>query len=432
VEQEVVDLWLGQARSRSDPPDVPVAAAVGPPAASPPLPSRQSFSGVVCHSARAGLDLFLTAMRGRRPTEDSGIAVGGPYVDRNEVLISAVSIPDIARILRYHGCVPVPIDLDVRTAQMTPQAVEAAISPRTWALFVTHIYGRFNPVDPFADIADKHRLCLIEDCAEAFAGTEYTGHPRSDVALFSFGTIKTQTALGGALVRFRDPDVAQGARQLRMEWPVQSTVRYRRKVLLVLVILVLQKPNGSRLLLSLVRALGLDHRPLFIDLLRNFKAGGEMDRLQQFRLRPCLGLLRALKYRLQYWDPTAFDNDMNKLRVFTRGLESHGIGVPGSAAHTVNFWLYPIICPPHVHPKRMERALEAYGVFASLGSTQLTLIHPPATGSYPRPTNADALMKQVLYLPVHRHVSEEQLRVMSRAVVHAFSALAQPQPRARL
>jgi len=43
------------------------------------------------------------------------------------------------------------------------------------------------------------RFLLVEDCAQAFAGTQYYGYPQADVSLFSFGAIKSCTALGGAV-----------------------------------------------------------------------------------------------------------------------------------------------------------------------------------------------------------------------------------------
>lgn len=46
-----------------------------------------------------------------------------------------------------------------------------------------------------------------QDCAQSFAGMAYTGHQDADVSMFSFGTIKTATSFGGAILRVRDSDL---------------------------------------------------------------------------------------------------------------------------------------------------------------------------------------------------------------------------------
>eukprot|EP00961_Rhodomonas_salina_P101196 1361985-Rhodomonas_salina.1 len=55
--------------------------------------------------------------------------------------------------------------------------------------------GHFSPgPQPVIEFAQAHNLLVIEDCAEAFDGLRYKGHPKSDVVLFSFGPIKFATA----------------------------------------------------------------------------------------------------------------------------------------------------------------------------------------------------------------------------------------------
>ena len=63
------------------------------------------------------------------------------------------------------------------------------------------------PLQPFAEKAQEHGLLLWEDCAQAFDG-RYAGHPEADAVMFSFGPIKTATALGGVIVALAGPDPA--------------------------------------------------------------------------------------------------------------------------------------------------------------------------------------------------------------------------------
>jgi dTDP-4-amino-4,6-dideoxygalactose transaminase len=68
----------------------------------------------------------------------------------------------------------------------------------------------------WSDLAAGFRACLlallvVEDCAQAYCGTEFDGHPDADVAIFSFGPIKTATASGGGLLRVRDGELLSQA-----------------------------------------------------------------------------------------------------------------------------------------------------------------------------------------------------------------------------
>ena len=140
-------------------------------------------------SVRSGLDLLLTALE---------LPAG------SEMIVSAVTIPDMVRIVEHHRLVPVPVDVDGRTLQPVLEHLERSITPRTRAILVAHLFGTHIDMVPIIELAKQHDLLVIEDCAQAFVGSAYAGHPDSDCALFSFGPIKTATALGGAVVPVRD------------------------------------------------------------------------------------------------------------------------------------------------------------------------------------------------------------------------------------
>ena len=143
--------------------------------------------------------------------------------------MSAVTIRDMVKVVEYHGLVPIPVDVDPHTLQPTPEDVLKAVSSRTRVLVVAHIYGTVSPLDALAAIARRHGILLIEDCAEALfraapfsstaaspprstsratgtllvePGRWFRGSASADVSMFSFGSIKTATALGGATLRF--------------------------------------------------------------------------------------------------------------------------------------------------------------------------------------------------------------------------------------
>lgn len=74
----------------------------------------------------------------------------------------------------------------------------------TRLVVVAHLFGSRAPLDEVVSLARQHNLMVVEDAAEAFVGHSYKGHDDVDISLFSFGTIKTATALGGCVARVKN------------------------------------------------------------------------------------------------------------------------------------------------------------------------------------------------------------------------------------
>ena len=102
------------------------------------------------------------------------------------------------------GHVPVLAEPDIKTCNINPLCIEEAITARTKAVMVVHLYGKPCDMDPITDICRKHNLFLVEDCAQAH-GAEYKGRKVGgfgDLAGFSFYPTKNLGCLGdgGAVV----------------------------------------------------------------------------------------------------------------------------------------------------------------------------------------------------------------------------------------
>ena len=133
---------------------------------------------------------------------------------KSEVLVSAVTIEGMVWIIQGHDLLPVPIDLEMRRMAPTLESLRRAITPATRAIVVAHLFGSLIPLDGIIEVAKRHGLLVIEDCAQAFDGGRYKGNPHADVSMFSFGPIKSATALGGGLLRVRDRKLLQRMRAL--------------------------------------------------------------------------------------------------------------------------------------------------------------------------------------------------------------------------
>ncbi|HEX6823578.1 MAG TPA: DegT/DnrJ/EryC1/StrS family aminotransferase [Candidatus Sulfotelmatobacter sp.] len=128
-------------------------------------------------------------------------------------------VASVATIL-YAGAKPVLVDIEPRTFNMNPAAVEAAISPRTKAIVPVHLYGHPADMDPILEVARKHKLAVIEDAAQAH-GAKYKGRSAGsigDIACFSFYPTKNLGAYGeGGAVTTSNPEYARTIRTLR-DW----------------------------------------------------------------------------------------------------------------------------------------------------------------------------------------------------------------------
>ncbi len=128
-------------------------------------------------------------------------------------------VASVAAVI-YAGARPVLVDIDPRSFNMDPAAIEAAITPRTRAILPVHLYGQPADMDPIMEVARRHGLVVIEDAAQAH-GAKYKGRTVGsigDIACFSFYPAKNLGAYGeGGAVTTSNLEYARTIRSLR-DW----------------------------------------------------------------------------------------------------------------------------------------------------------------------------------------------------------------------
>ncbi|RYZ88023.1 MAG: DegT/DnrJ/EryC1/StrS family aminotransferase, partial [Proteobacteria bacterium] len=135
----------------------------------------------------SGLDALLLALKALELPPGS------------EVLVpSNTYIATILAILQA-GHRPILVEPDIRSYNIDPSKISAAITPRTRAVMIVHLYGKACEMDPIIDACRKHNLHLIEDCAQAHGAT-YKGKAVGTFGLgaFSFYPTKNLGAVGDA------------------------------------------------------------------------------------------------------------------------------------------------------------------------------------------------------------------------------------------
>ena len=141
-----------------------------------------------CIGAGNGLDALMLALKAL------GIKAG------DEVIVPSNTYIATALAVTYLGAKVVFVEPDIRTYNIDPEKIEEKISSRTRAIMPVHLYGMPCDMDPIMEIAKKHGLFVVEDCAQAH-GAEYKGKRIGgfgDAAGFSFYPGKNLGALGDA------------------------------------------------------------------------------------------------------------------------------------------------------------------------------------------------------------------------------------------
>jgi len=136
----------------------------------------------------------------------------------SEVIVpSNTYIATIISIIQS-GHIPVLVEPDIHTCNILPENIEKAITPKTKAVMIVHLYGKPCDMDPIMDICKKNFLFLVEDCAQSH-GAEYKGRKTGsfgDMAAFSFYPTKNLGCLGdGGAVLTNNYDLYKKAKMIR-------------------------------------------------------------------------------------------------------------------------------------------------------------------------------------------------------------------------
>ncbi len=161
----------------------------------------------------------FAALAGTRHAIAVNNATGGLFVclkafdigPGDEVIVPALTFIATVNSVIMAGATPILAEVDPDTFNLSPDAVERAIGPKTRAIMPVHLYGQSCDLDRLRSIADRHGLRLIEDAAQA-VGTTYRGkHVGSvgDIACFSFFGNKTMTTGQGGMLTTNDDDIAR-------------------------------------------------------------------------------------------------------------------------------------------------------------------------------------------------------------------------------
>ena len=156
--------------------------------------------------AASGTDALYLALKA------TGIGPGDEVLTVPHTAVATVAAIEMC------GAIPVLVDIDESTYTIDPKQLEAAVSPRARVLLPVHLYGHPADMASILDIARRHALRIVEDCAQAHGATYRDKQVGAigDISAFSFYPTKNLGAIGdGGLVATNDPGLAEKVKLLR-------------------------------------------------------------------------------------------------------------------------------------------------------------------------------------------------------------------------
>lgn len=354
---------------------------------------------LACFSVRSGFDLLLQTL---------ALPPG------SEVLMSAMNVKAMTRVVKRNGLVPVPVDLNLDSMGPTIESLTRAISPATRVLVVAHLFGTRLPLEPLLEVAKRHNLLFVEDCAQAFVGQGYTGHPSADVSMFSFGPIKFATALGGALLCVRDPQLLQQMRRRQALYPVQTKRSYLLRLLKFAGLKVVVSRLVFDALTKIARLLKWEYEDAISDAARGVARLGSA---KQLRYQPSSPLLAVLLRRLRRWQNSDLDARAHAGAMLVRYL-ANAVVCPGLHNPMHRYWVFPILAddPPAIHA-----ALRQAG-FYSASLTRSETVAPPEDRPDLDAVVAKQALAKLVVLPCYQSMPPEELRRQAEVVKGAVEA----------
>ncbi len=166
-------------------------------------------------AAFTGTSYAISAANGTVTLQLALEALGIGYGD--EVILPGLTWQATAATVIDVNAIPVLVDVCEDTWCIDPAEIEKAIGPKTKAIIPVHLYGSFADMDAIMDLARKHHLHVIEDCAHKHGG-EWRGKKAGsigDIGSFSFQLSKHLTAGEGGALTTNNPDLAEKLDALR-------------------------------------------------------------------------------------------------------------------------------------------------------------------------------------------------------------------------
>lgn len=330
-------------------------------------------------SVRSAFDLLLAAL---------------DLPQGSEVLLSEVTVPHMSQIVREHGLVPKPLPIVPTTLQVDIDAATKRIGDQTKLIVIAPLFGTSIDLEPLGQLARRAGALLVEDAAQKYVGGDIAPcTPGVDVTLYSFGPIKTATALGGCVAVVPDGPLRSRMQNIAATWPRQSRCDYLRRVMRFM----LMKLVSYRVIYtSLVVFLNLVGANADRVVGKSGRGFADDQLFKQLRQRPCQPLMDLIERRIAGSDANHVDRRTRRgwKLADQLGDDAYVAGIE-NPSHT--FWMFPVVCT------------DASKVVAELRNAGFDATRYSGLSVVGDTPSEDHWFQRVVFLPHDLHVPESQL-----------------------
>ena len=353
---------------------------------------------IAAYSVRSGFDLLLQAL---------------DLKPGDEVIFSALNVRGMVKIVKEAGLVPVPVDLDVAHMGPSVERLKAAITKRSRVFVVAHLFGTRLDLDPMFELAKARGLVTVEDCAQAFNGRNYPGSGAADLNMFSFGPIKTATALGGALIRVKDSKLRDRMRGIQSYYPVQPEAKQRKRILQFMGLKLVTARPVLAAIYRFYNAKGEDYEDKLADRVRDV---APLKTAKNMRFQPSVTMLHLMNRRLARFDMEQVSARQRKGERLS-GLIGTSVVQPAQANAHHDYWVFPLLVS---EPRKFIDALRREG-FDAADLPRSQHIAAPEDRPGLNPKTAAAVMRDLIVVPCYEAMSDREL-VRQAAVIKRIAA----------
>jgi perosamine synthetase len=226
------------------------------------------------------------------------------------------------------------------------------------------------------------------------------------VVLFSFGLIKTNTALSGAILYIRNEQLFTAVKILNNRLPVQKGGRYFKKIINATLINILVARWSFTIAYWLCKQFGKDFDKLITGFTRGFPGADVMEKI---KYRPCYANLCMLQHKLSDFDQSRIHKRKILANQLLLNVDSRNIIGAANLRHT--HWVIPIVAanPPLLIDKLREKGFDATSKASSLVKIGLM--------SLPLKTSNELKLQNLVYLPMDMKMNKKEVKQLNQLLL---------------
>ena len=343
-------------------------------------------SWMASYSVRTGFELLLRALN---------LAPG------DEVIFSAVNVRGMVKIVTDMGLVPVPVDIGFSDLSPSPKLLKAAITARSKVFIAAHLFGTRADLGQVFAMAKAKGLVTVEDCAQAFNGKSYPGHELADVTMFSFGPIKTATALGGALARIKDKALLARVRELQAAYPMQTDKMQLKRVVSAVGLKLISSPMLLGAIYRYYKKRGRNYEEELSNKVRDVAPLKQANGLHR---QTSASLLWLMNRRMRQLSEAGLSKRAAKGERLA-GLLKGAATLPGQQARHHDYWLFAVVTDK---PNELAAELREHG-FDAGGLPRSQTVQPPQGRADLGPVLAKDMLDHVVVVPCYESMPDKEI-----------------------